>query len=448
MLRMAPIGNEDTVYQLFETYPSFQRESVFIEPYQYDGRVVAYAQFTDEQEMRAAVDEINKIQPLIGAGILRLSVQEQRQINLRKKTNENKQDEFRVKLYQLPSHIDERSLIRELNQYNINDSITYTIVFRKKLSADYFLDRSKIMTEDNRKAFINLKSLFTSRHLFLSEPNIEIRSPTEDGRAVAYIHFNDPRDIMTAINMCDSLDNSTMSNIGLNKLHFVPIIVHKIIVNQALAQAINNKIEQTMNTIQTSSNFTNIMVFKKIVTKDDKTNVLISIRGTNIQQLYKARILFDNLLKGLEFQLYNHSWVTVLFDAAGLYFLQDLQKRTGTYIWWNWKSTLLRIFGEDSAGQDAHRQIDTFIQTTLSQREHSISIPIPKGKLSHKPCPKCRTPIDKYAGCNAVRCTLCNIQFCWRCSATDDVDIHKHFLDPNSSCYNKMLDEDVAALEF
>ncbi|CAF3563464.1 unnamed protein product [Rotaria sordida] len=371
------IVNFPTVEQAQE-YPSFQRESVFIEPYQYDGRVVAYVQFTDEQEMRAAVDDINKIQPLIGAGILRLSVQEQRQINLRKKTNENKQDEFRVKLYQLPSHIDERSLIRELNQYNINDSITYTIVFRKKLSADYFLDRSKIMTEDNRKAFINLKSLFTSRHLFLSEPNIEIRSPTEDGRAVAYIHFNDPRDIMTAINMCDSLDNSTMSNIGLNKLHFVPIIVHKIIVNQALAQAINNKIEQTMNTIQTSSNFTNIMVFKKIVTKDDKANVLISIRGTNIQQLYKARILFDNLLKGLEFQLYNHSWVTVLFDAAGLYFLQDLQKRTGTYIWWNWKSTLLRIFGEDSACQDAHRQIDTFIQTTLSQSEHSISIPIPK----------------------------------------------------------------------
>ncbi|CAF4011532.1 unnamed protein product [Rotaria sp. Silwood2] len=70
-----------------------------------------------------------------------------------------------------------------------------------------------------------------------------------------------------------------------------------------------------------------------------------------------------------------------LFDTTGQCFLQDLQSRTGTYIWWNWKSTLLRIFGEDSACQDAYRQIDAFIQTTLSQREHSISIPIPKGKL-------------------------------------------------------------------
>ncbi len=44
------------------------------------------------------------------------------------------------------------------------------------------------------------------------------------------------------------------------------------------------------------------------------------------------------------------------------------------------------------------------------------------GKLSYKPCPKCRTPIDKYAGCNAVICTLCSIHFCWRCQATDESD--------------------------
>ncbi|CAF0892008.1 unnamed protein product [Rotaria sp. Silwood1] len=318
-----------------------ERESVFIEPYQHDGRVVAYVQFTDEQEMREAVDEINDRQTSVGAGLLRLSiVQQQRQTNIRRKTNENKQDEFRVKLYQLPSHIDERLLIRELNQYNISNSITYATVFR-----------------------------------------IEIRSPTEDGRAVAYIRFNDPRDIMTAINMCDSLDNFTMNNVGVNQLYFVPIVVHRIMVNQALAQVIDKKIEQTMNTIQTSHNFTNISVFKKTVMRDDNTNVLISIRGTNIQQLYKARILFDSLLKGLQFQLYNHSWVTVLFDAAGQNFLQDLQKHTGTYIWWNWKSTLLRIFGEDTVCQDVYRQIDTFIQTTLSQREYSVSISIPKGKL-------------------------------------------------------------------
>ncbi len=71
----------------------------------------------------------------------------------------------------------------------------------------------------------------------------------------------------------------------------------------------------------------------------------------------------------------------MLFDTAGQKFLHDLQNRTGTYIWWNWKSTFLRIFGEDQACQDAYKQIDTFIQETFSQREHSVSIPIPQGQL-------------------------------------------------------------------
>ncbi len=71
----------------------------------------------------------------------------------------------------------------------------------------------------------------------------------------------------------------------------------------------------------------------------------------------------------------------MLFDATGKKFLDDLQGRTGTYIWWNWKSTFLRIFGEDCACQDAYRQIDTFIQEALAHREHSVSIPIPKGQL-------------------------------------------------------------------
>lgn len=88
------------------------------------------------------------------------------------------------------------------------------------------------------------------------------------------------------------------------------------------------------------------------------------------------------------------------------------------------------------------------------------------GRLPYKPCPKCRAPIDKYAGCNAVKCTLCDIRFCWRCGATDDVDskytfneikpfyinifliVHNHFMDPNSPCYNLMLDDDVVQLDF
>ena len=310
MRTVTPIGTELAVCDLFERYPSFQRESVFVEPYLRDGHAVVYVQLTNEEEMRRAVNEINSRQTSIGAGKLKLSILEKRQTQVTKNTNEHKQDEFRVKLYQLPSHVDERSLIQELNKDHINQSVTHIIVFRKKLPNNYFSDRSRTMNEDQTKALIKLKALFASRDQFSTEPNIEIRSPTEDGRAVAFIRFNDPRDILTAIDMSNSLDRSTLNSLGLNQLHFVPIIVHRILINSVLAQVINNKIEHTINVIQTSSNFSNTIVFKRTSMKDGKTNVLILIRGTNIQELYKARIRFDDLLKGLQFQLYDHSWVS------------------------------------------------------------------------------------------------------------------------------------------
>lgn len=44
------------------------------------------------------------------------------------------------------------------------------------------------------------------------------------------------------------------------------------------------------------------------------------------------------------------------------------------------------------------------------------------GKLPYKQCPKCQTLIEKYAGCNAMKCTQCTQAFCWRCGLTDNDD--------------------------
>lgn len=44
------------------------------------------------------------------------------------------------------------------------------------------------------------------------------------------------------------------------------------------------------------------------------------------------------------------------------------------------------------------------------------------GLLPFKKCPKCTVLIEKYAGCNAVKCTQCTIAFCWLCDKTDPVD--------------------------
>lgn len=32
-----------------------------------------------------------------------------------------------------------------------------------------------------------------------------------------------------------------------------------------------------------------------------------------------------------------------------------------------------------------------------------------------RPCPKCKVPIDRFAGCNHVRCAKCQNYFCWKC---------------------------------
>ena len=45
-------------------------------------------------------------------------------------------------------------------------------------------------------------------------------------------------------------------------------------------------------------------------------------------------------------------------------------------------------------------------------------------KANAKPCPKCKTQIQKVSGCSAMTCTHCKTKFCWFCSAVFARDAH------------------------
>ncbi|VDO01293.1 unnamed protein product [Rodentolepis nana] len=51
-----------------------------------------------------------------------------------------------------------------------------------------------------------------------------------------------------------------------------------------------------------------------------------------------------------------------------------------------------------------------------------------------KPCPNCKSPIQKFTGCNRVLCTKCSKNFCWACLVViDDKNPYDHF-NKNGGC--------------
>jgi ariadne-1 len=47
-------------------------------------------------------------------------------------------------------------------------------------------------------------------------------------------------------------------------------------------------------------------------------------------------------------------------------------------------------------------------------------------KQNAKPCPGCNAPIEKYTGCNHMKCTKCKTDFCWLCLAQLNSHMERH----------------------
>jgi hypothetical protein len=69
----------------------------------------------------------------------------------------------------------------------------------------------------------------------------------------------------------------------------------------------------------------------------------------------------------------------ILFDRAGSAVLQRIQNETGSYIWWNYSNSFIRIYGDDQAAAIAKKCIDEYIQNTLTNKKHTITLDIPAG---------------------------------------------------------------------
>ncbi len=75
-----------------------------------------------------------------------------------------------------------------------------------------------------------------------------------------------------------------------------------------------------------------------------------------------------------------HSQTRILFDRLGKTVLQEIQNKTGSYIWWNYSNSFIRIYGSKQASADARNCMDKYIRDTLKNKKHTITLDIPLGK--------------------------------------------------------------------
>jgi ariadne-1 len=66
-------------------------------------------------------------------------------------------------------------------------------------------------------------------------------------------------------------------------------------------------------------------------------------------------------------------------------------------------------------GEEDHIPSTCFYLECWNEKEKSDSENLTWIKANTKPCPGCNNPIEKNQGCMHMRCSKCNIEFCWLC---------------------------------
>ncbi|CAF2955296.1 unnamed protein product, partial [Rotaria sp. Silwood2] len=241
-----PDGVEDDIRRLFNNYKSFQRESVMVSAKLFSGRVEAFVHFADESEANSAIAEMDGRANLIGGGKIRMSLMKSA------KTTKGTilGDEYIVNMSKLPPTIIEEDLLKELRQYPLADSITYVVIFRKKLVEESSEQNNHTKKPALQTDLNKLMSLFNSRKDFRSEPELNINPATADGRVTAHVLYDNPDDVIKAMQLYTNPTNPDLLKFGQYKLHLAPLNDHIIVLNASLANAIEPKIDSALETIR------------------------------------------------------------------------------------------------------------------------------------------------------------------------------------------------------
>ncbi len=272
---------KNQIREMFKNYQTFQNDPIPIKKFPQE-KTVAYVTFSDGEEMKLAIQEMNGKTGLIGSGKVRL----EGHVN-KKKT---KVDEYVIHLQDLDPSMDKYDLIKILKEKQLHNSMKNILVRRQKWK--------------NETADVGLAALqqkFEEHKHFHSTPTYYPRPPTSDGIVVVYIFFDDPGDVVTALNF----NNTEIQFSGCkSKLRLIPSMVHEILVHPALAKAIPDQIQQAVKSIK--KEFQNQLHIKFDKSTTDNASMKVIIDGDNIEQIRIAKMKFETILKGKEYTLTDH----------------------------------------------------------------------------------------------------------------------------------------------
>lgn len=297
---------ENYIRRIFGHFKSFRSSDLMVKAQLFYGKIDALAHFTDESEAEVAVREISGQIGYNSIGKIRLSL-------VKPPTNSamiRKEDQYLLFLTKLPPRIHEETIRQLLIQKHLADSLSFVRVARKKLPEEQSLPKNQSQKSQLASELQRLRSLFGACSSFQSEPDIDIRPASNDGRVNATIIYNNADDVTSAMKLYKDPTKKDLFQFGEHRLILIPRNDHVIELHRSLVKAIPDKIQKALDEVRTM-HLPAVQIYKRQISFTNGTTTRIHVQSSDKLQLIRARVTFDRLMKGLEFRFNAPTWVSV-----------------------------------------------------------------------------------------------------------------------------------------